>query len=99
MEDVFKQLCAVGSRGFLRSENPSRRHGCSEDLHLEDEAGEEDQAESSLGEHVEMASRAFQPEITFVLSGPLPQWFRLKTGTKIRYNKFRRHWRRGKIGV
>lgn len=29
---------------------------------------------------------------------PLPQWFRLKTGTKIRYNKFRRHWRRGKIG-
>ena len=34
-----------------------------------------------------------------VASGPLPQWFRLKTGTKIRYNKFRRHWRRGKIGV
>ena len=22
---------------------------------------------------------------------PLPQWFRMKTGTKIRYNKFRRH--------
>jgi len=30
---------------------------------------------------------------------PLPQWFRMKTGTKIRYNKFRRHWRRGNIGV
>ncbi|CAJ1338819.1 unnamed protein product [Effrenium voratum] len=23
----------------------------------------------------------------------------MKTGTKIRYNKFRRHWRRGKIGA
>ena len=30
---------------------------------------------------------------------PLPQWFRMKTDTKIRYNKFRRHWRRGKIGL
>ena len=33
-------------------------HGGSEDLHLEDEAGEEDQAESSFGEHFEIASQA-----------------------------------------
>eukprot|EP00812_Abedinium_dasypus_P014134 NODE_7649_length_428_cov_93.477212.p3 GENE.NODE_7649_length_428_cov_93.477212~~NODE_7649_length_428_cov_93.477212.p3 ORF type:complete len:52 (-),score=21.41 NODE_7649_length_428_cov_93.477212:176-331(-) len=30
---------------------------------------------------------------------PLPQWFRMKTGTKIRYNSKRRHWRRTKIGL
>ena len=33
------------------------------------------------------------------MNRPLPQWFRMKTGTTIRYNKFRRHWRRGKIGL
>mmetsp|Transcript_83414 Transcript_83414/g.232198 ORF Transcript_83414/g.232198 Transcript_83414/m.232198 type:complete len:83 (+) Transcript_83414:1-249(+) len=33
------------------------------------------------------------------MNRPLPQWFRMKTGTNIRYNKFRRHWRRGKIGL
>ena len=30
---------------------------------------------------------------------PLPQWFRMKTDTKIRYNAKRRHWRRTKIGL
>ncbi|KAJ7219950.1 ribosomal L39 protein-domain-containing protein, partial [Mycena pura] len=25
---------------------------------------------------------------------PIPQWFRLKTDTKIQYNAKRRHWRR-----
>jgi large subunit ribosomal protein L39e len=28
---------------------------------------------------------------------PIPQWFRMKTGTKIRYNMKRRHWRRTKL--
>ncbi|KAI6214170.1 hypothetical protein M3Y94_00236700 [Aphelenchoides besseyi] len=27
----------------------------------------------------------------------LPQWFRMKTGNKIRYNAKRRHWRRTKV--
>ena len=27
----------------------------------------------------------------------LPQWFRMKTGNKIRYNAKRRHWRRTKL--
>jgi large subunit ribosomal protein L39e len=30
---------------------------------------------------------------------PMPQWFRLKTGNKIRYNAKRRHWRRTKLGI
>ncbi|KAJ1721760.1 60S ribosomal protein L39 [Coemansia erecta] len=30
---------------------------------------------------------------------PLPQWFRLKTDTKIRYNSKRRHWRRTKLNI
>jgi len=29
---------------------------------------------------------------------PLPQWFRFKTGTTIRYNSKRRNWRRTKLG-
>jgi len=28
---------------------------------------------------------------------PLPQWFRMKTGNKIRYNAKRRNWRRTKL--
>ncbi|VDO15609.1 60S ribosomal protein L39, putative [Brugia malayi] len=28
---------------------------------------------------------------------PLPQWARMKTGSKIRYNAKRRHWRRTKL--
>jgi large subunit ribosomal protein L39e len=30
---------------------------------------------------------------------PLPQWFRLKTDNKIRYNAKRRHWRRTKLST
>ncbi|XP_022370581.1 60S ribosomal protein L39-like [Enhydra lutris kenyoni] len=30
---------------------------------------------------------------------PIPQWFRMKTGNKIRYNSKRRHWRRTKLGL
>merc|ERR1711934_1225503 len=30
---------------------------------------------------------------------PLPQWFRFKTGNKIRYNAKRRHWKRTKLGL
>lgn len=30
---------------------------------------------------------------------PLPQWFRFKTGNKIRYNSKRRHWKRTKLGL
>ncbi|KAJ1989796.1 60S ribosomal protein L39 [Dimargaris cristalligena] len=30
---------------------------------------------------------------------PLPQWFRFKTDTKIRYNAKRRHWRRTKLNI
>ncbi|XP_053431063.1 60S ribosomal protein L39-like [Nycticebus coucang] len=30
---------------------------------------------------------------------PIPQWIRMKTGNKIRYNSKRRHWRRSKLGV
>ena len=30
---------------------------------------------------------------------PLPQWFRMKTNTKIRYNSKRRHWRRTKAKI
>jgi large subunit ribosomal protein L39e len=30
---------------------------------------------------------------------PLPQWFRLKTDSKIKYNSKRRHWRRTKLGI
>ncbi|QLL34320.1 hypothetical protein HG537_0D02400 [Torulaspora globosa] len=29
---------------------------------------------------------------------PLPQWIRLRTGNKIRYNAKRRNWRRTKLG-
>ncbi|KAM7327770.1 hypothetical protein ACRRTK_014137 [Alexandromys fortis] len=29
---------------------------------------------------------------------PIPQWIRMKTGNKIRYNSKRRHWRRTKLG-
>ncbi|KAI9428745.1 hypothetical protein H4582DRAFT_2091100 [Lactarius indigo] len=28
-----------------------------------------------------------------------PQWFRLKTDTKIQYNAKRRHWRRTKLNI
>ncbi|MCL4120543.1 UNVERIFIED_CONTAM: hypothetical protein GTU68_057676 [Idotea baltica] len=30
---------------------------------------------------------------------PLPNWFRYKTDTNIRYNAKRRHWRRTKLKV
>ncbi|KNC51221.1 60S ribosomal protein L39 [Thecamonas trahens ATCC 50062] len=30
---------------------------------------------------------------------PLPQWIRLRTGNKIRYNAKRRHWRRTKLNI
>uniref|UniRef100_A0A2K6S804 Large ribosomal subunit protein eL39 n=1 Tax=Saimiri boliviensis boliviensis TaxID=39432 RepID=A0A2K6S804_SAIBB len=30
---------------------------------------------------------------------PIPQWIRMKTGNKIRYNSTRRHWRRTKLGL
>ena len=30
---------------------------------------------------------------------PIPQWIRLRTDSKIRYNAKRRHWRRTKIGL
>eukprot|EP00310_Coccolithus_braarudii_P020292 CAMPEP_0183352720 /NCGR_PEP_ID=MMETSP0164_2-20130417/30026_1 /TAXON_ID=221442 /ORGANISM="Coccolithus pelagicus ssp braarudi, Strain PLY182g" /LENGTH=51 /DNA_ID=CAMNT_0025525235 /DNA_START=23 /DNA_END=178 /DNA_ORIENTATION=- len=28
---------------------------------------------------------------------PIPQWIRMRTGNKIRYNAKRRHWRRTKL--
>ncbi|XP_074067252.1 large ribosomal subunit protein eL39-like [Macrotis lagotis] len=30
---------------------------------------------------------------------PIPQWIRMKTGNKIRYNSKRRHWRKTKLGL
>ncbi|ODQ82035.1 hypothetical protein BABINDRAFT_170589 [Babjeviella inositovora NRRL Y-12698] len=30
---------------------------------------------------------------------PLPQWIRLRTDNKIRYNAKRRNWRRTKLGI
>ncbi|CAO2594435.1 60S ribosomal protein L39 [Lemmus lemmus] len=30
---------------------------------------------------------------------PIPQWTQMKTGSKIRYNSKRRHWRRMKLGL
>ena len=30
---------------------------------------------------------------------PIPQWIRLRTGNKIRYNAKRRQWRRTKLGI
>ncbi|KAI0745966.1 ribosomal L39 protein-domain-containing protein [Earliella scabrosa] len=30
---------------------------------------------------------------------PIPQWFRLKSDTKIQYNAKRRHWRRTKLNI
>ncbi|XP_061038929.1 large ribosomal subunit protein eL39-like [Eubalaena glacialis] len=30
---------------------------------------------------------------------PVPQWIRMKTGNKMRYNSKRRHWRRTKLGL
>ena len=30
---------------------------------------------------------------------PIPQWIRMRTGNRIRYNAKRRHWRRTKIGL
>ncbi|XP_064238397.1 large ribosomal subunit protein eL39-like [Aotus nancymaae] len=30
---------------------------------------------------------------------PIPQWIRMKTGNKIRYNSKRRHWSRTKLGL
>ncbi|XP_032952947.1 60S ribosomal protein L39-like [Rhinolophus ferrumequinum] len=29
----------------------------------------------------------------------IPQWIRMKTGSKITYNSKRRHWRRTKLGL
>jgi len=33
------------------------------------------------------------------INRPLPQWIRLRTGNKIRYNCKRRHWRRTKLNL
>ncbi|XP_059536836.1 large ribosomal subunit protein eL39-like [Myotis daubentonii] len=33
------------------------------------------------------------------LNRPIPQWIRMKTGNKIRYNSKRRFWRRTKLGL
>ncbi|EOD06555.1 hypothetical protein EMIHUDRAFT_68698, partial [Emiliania huxleyi CCMP1516] len=30
---------------------------------------------------------------------PIPQWIRMRTNNRIRYNAKRRHWRRTKIGL
>ncbi|EPT04564.1 hypothetical protein FOMPIDRAFT_1113577 [Fomitopsis schrenkii] len=30
---------------------------------------------------------------------PIPQWFRLKSDSKIQYNAKRRHWRRTKLNI
>ena len=30
---------------------------------------------------------------------PIPQWIRLRTDNKIRWNAKRRHWRRTKLGL
>ena len=30
---------------------------------------------------------------------PIPQWFRMRTDSTIRYNNKRRHWRRTKLGI
>ncbi|PVZ99681.1 hypothetical protein BB558_000490 [Smittium angustum] len=30
---------------------------------------------------------------------PIPNWFRMKSDTKIRYNAKRRNWRRTKLGI
>ncbi|XP_057568796.1 60S ribosomal protein L39-like [Hippopotamus amphibius kiboko] len=30
---------------------------------------------------------------------PIPQWIWMKTGSKIRYNSKRSHWRRTKLGL
>jgi large subunit ribosomal protein L39e len=30
---------------------------------------------------------------------PIPQWTRMRTGNKIKYNAKRRHWRRTKLGL
>ncbi len=30
---------------------------------------------------------------------PMPHWYRLKTGSTIRYNAKRRHWRRTKLNA
>ncbi|OBZ70594.1 60S ribosomal protein L39 [Grifola frondosa] len=34
-----------------------------------------------------------------VCESPIPQWFRLKSDTKIQYNAKRRHWRRTKLNI
>ncbi|VDP11249.1 unnamed protein product [Soboliphyme baturini] len=33
------------------------------------------------------------------MNRPVPQWVRMKTGNRIRYNAKRRHWRRTKLGL
>eukprot|EP00211_Chloroparvula_japonica_P018306 CAMPEP_0119122666 /NCGR_PEP_ID=MMETSP1310-20130426/2855_1 /TAXON_ID=464262 /ORGANISM="Genus nov. species nov., Strain RCC2339" /LENGTH=51 /DNA_ID=CAMNT_0007112355 /DNA_START=109 /DNA_END=264 /DNA_ORIENTATION=- len=30
---------------------------------------------------------------------PIPQWIRMRTDNRIRYNAKRRHWRRTKLGL
>ena len=30
---------------------------------------------------------------------PIPQWIRMRTGNKLRWNSKRRHWRRTKLGL
>ncbi|XP_012372199.1 60S ribosomal protein L39-like [Octodon degus] len=30
---------------------------------------------------------------------PIPHWIQIKTGSKIRYNSKRRHWRRTSLGL
>ncbi|KAG8934735.1 60S ribosomal protein L39 [Tulasnella sp. 419] len=30
---------------------------------------------------------------------PIPQWYRLKSDSKIQYNAKRRHWRRTKLNI
>jgi large subunit ribosomal protein L39e len=49
------------------------------------------------------ANKSFKTKMTLAKklkqNRPIPQWIRMRTNNKIRYNSKRRHWRRTKIGL
>ncbi|SJK97080.1 probable 60S ribosomal protein L39 [Armillaria ostoyae] len=60
--------------------------------------------QTSIPRHPTMPSqKTFRTKRILAKAGrqnrPIPQWFRLKTDTKIQYNAKRRHWRRTKLNI
>ena len=88
-DDSFAALCAMCStddeRAFLRSITELSPEVC------------------FYGDGIKELGRGFFEAVREALkqkqNRPIPQWIRMRTDNKIRYNAKRRHWRRTKIGL